>query len=213
MIEQIRSRLNDTAAGDIAAAVSHLDAIAGGTVPDAAAITLELRRIEIALPNDPSAAIGKAKNVVEATAKAVLSDLGQPYSSSGDVPGLVSTAMKALDIDNDSVAEHDRALAKLMTQLSGLAQLLAIYRNKAGDGHAYEELPAGLDLRHGRLAVRAAIAWAAFMLDTLHDRHADMMAAHAFRHSLDRRPRDGQPHPGEETPDRSSSSSLLSSSR
>lgn len=37
-------------------------------------------------------------------------------------------------------------------------------------GHGAAELPQNLNLRHGRLAVRSAIAWCGFMLDTLHDR-------------------------------------------
>ncbi|MGH3755183.1 MAG: abortive infection family protein [Pseudonocardiaceae bacterium] len=41
--------------------------------------------------------------------------------------------------------------------------------NSVGDGHGAADLPVGLDLRHGRLAVRSAIAWCGFMLDTLHD--------------------------------------------
>lgn len=43
-------------------------------------------------------------------------------------------------------------------------------RNRAGADHGPAELPVGLDLRYGRLAMRSAIAWSGFMLDTLHDR-------------------------------------------
>src|SRR5439155_6665581 len=46
-----------------------------------------------------------------------------------------------------------------------VAAAVADLRNRAGDAHALANPPTGLDLRHGRLAVRTAIAWSAFMLD------------------------------------------------
>jgi hypothetical protein len=42
-------------------------------------------------------------------------------------------------------------------------------RNEAGDGHGPLAPPTGLELRHGRLAARVAVAWCAFVLETLEE--------------------------------------------
>ncbi|MFI6047218.1 hypothetical protein ACIA8C_36755 [Nocardia sp. NPDC051321] len=120
-IEQLQRRLDDVAVGDIGITVADLGNTATATIADTAAIRLELRRIEAALPTDPGAAIGKAKNLIEATAKAILTDLNQPRDLNSDLPGLVTQAMMALGIDSQAVADHDRALARVMKQTSGLA--------------------------------------------------------------------------------------------
>lgn len=83
-----------------------------------------------------------------------------------------SSCVQALGIDYKSTVGHDAEIAKVMQRLNGLTAELANLRNRAGDGHGMSIPPAGLQLRHGRLAVRAAIAWCAFMLDTLHDQAA-----------------------------------------
>lgn len=46
---------------------------------DPAVILDSLERIERALQNDPAQAIGSAKELVEATAKTVLLELGEPF--------------------------------------------------------------------------------------------------------------------------------------
>lgn len=136
---------------------------------DPAAVRAELVRIEASLPSDPATAIGKAKNLIEATAKAVLVELDHPYNEKDDINKHVYAAMLALGIIYKAMAGHDAEVAKIMQRLNGLTVDIANLRNRTGDGHGMSSPPEGLHLRHGRLAVRAAIAWCAFMLDTLHD--------------------------------------------
>jgi hypothetical protein len=169
IIEILRRRKEDQDAGDIAGALSDFGDTATGLLTSPAAIRAELVRLEASLPLDPSATVGKAKNLVEATAKAVLLALSKPVNDHSDINEHVVAVMVALGVDNKSVAEHDRDLAKIMSQLNGLTVALANWRNHAGDAHALSTGPVGLDLRHGRLAVRAALAWCGFILDTLHD--------------------------------------------
>jgi hypothetical protein len=165
----LRGRIADEAAGDVFSSTSGLDADAIAILANPAAVRAELGRIEASLPSDPGTAIGKAKNLIEATAKAVLTDVGHPYSEKDDINKHVHASMQALGIDYKTMVGHDAEIAKVMQRLNGLTIELANLRNRAGDGHGMSTPPAGLQLRHGRLAVRAAIAWCAFMLDSLHD--------------------------------------------
>jgi len=168
----LHARITDRAAGDVHAAVAGLDAAANDALAGIEGIRTELTRIETNLPVEPGAAISAAKNLVESTAKTVLRELGEPWDDQGNISTHVTDTMRALGIDNRSVAEHDRELAKLMSSLAGITTTLANLRNRLGIGHGMSAPPVGVDLRHGRLAVRAAIAWCAFVIDTLHDRQA-----------------------------------------
>ncbi|MEV0269718.1 hypothetical protein AB0H43_13140 [Hamadaea sp. NPDC050747] len=61
-----------TLAGDPLKVLDDLSVFAHEAVMDSSGIRAELRRLESALPRDPSAAIGRAKNLIEATAEATL---------------------------------------------------------------------------------------------------------------------------------------------
>lgn len=167
--ELLQRRIDDDAAGDPQAGVSGLRSAAEGLLPDPSAIRVELARIEASIHTDPGTAIGKAKNLIEATAKAVLLDRGKPVSDASKVPQLAAQAMEALGVDRRA-AGHDQKVAWILGQLHGLTNGIAALRNDVGDGHGQATATSGLDLRYGRLAVRAAIAWCAFMLETLEER-------------------------------------------
>lgn len=64
---------------------------------DPTLIELVLRRIVHALPDDPMQAIGSAKELVEATSKAVLLQIGRPIPQHADLPELGQKAAEALD--------------------------------------------------------------------------------------------------------------------
>ncbi len=169
--EQLKRRIADKATGDLQATIDGTRGVAVDAVADPSAILEELRRVEALVHSDPGAAIGKAKNLVEATAKTVLAACGQPYASA-NVPMLIATAMAELGLDASMVGGHDRVLGDLMDLLAQVALKVNELRNKAGDGHGQATAVTGLDLRHGRLAVRASLAWCAFVLETLHDQDA-----------------------------------------
>jgi len=67
--------------------------------------------------------------------------------------------------------DHNQQVASILGQLHGLTNGIAALRNEVGDAHGPATAVNGLDLRYGRLAVRAAIAWCAFLLETLEERH------------------------------------------
>ncbi|WDZ84035.1 abortive infection family protein [Micromonospora cathayae] len=168
--QQLQRRIDDQVVGDPQATITGLGRQAELALQDPAAIRVELARIEAAMHQDPSVAVGKAKNLIEATAKAVLVATNRQWDANQQVPGLARAAMEALGVDRRTTEGHDQDAAVLMGQLHALTNGVAAMRNKIGDGHGAEQVAVGVDLRHGRLAVRAAVAWCSFMLETLHDR-------------------------------------------
>jgi hypothetical protein len=132
-------------------------------------------RIDRALPSDPAQAIGSAKELVEATAKTVLAELGVPFDDkTAKLPSLVDAAQRALLLHPqqqvqgpDGTNSVKRILGGLMNIALGLGEL----RNDGwGTGHAAPRV--GLRPRHAHLAVNAAQAWCRLILDTLADPEA-----------------------------------------
>ncbi|WP_077007050.1 abortive infection family protein [Saccharothrix sp. ALI-22-I] len=163
---ELREVLDGLRSGDLPGEIDELDELAVDTLADPSAILVELRRVRSLLRTDPGAAIGKAKNLVEATAKAVLVMCGQPVIGHS-MDKLVNNAMRALGLPAQPTGKSAEAeVARLLKQLAGSVTEL---RNLVGDGHAPETAVTGVELRHGRLAVRAALAWCAYMLETVRD--------------------------------------------
>lgn len=167
---RLRNALSDDgyaldAPGDPLAAITGLAATATAALADAAAIRQELVRLERALPDDTGALIGRAKNLIEATAKAVLALRGQPVDDADDVPALVAKASQALGVHVTQAAGPQLAnVKKVLGRLHALTQDVAEMRNRVGDGHGMTGVPA-VDAAVGRLAARSAIAWCSFMLE------------------------------------------------
>ncbi|WP_405087157.1 abortive infection family protein [Microbispora sp. NBC_01389] len=166
--------------GDPLAAIRALGAVAGAVLLDASAIRVELARLERSLDDDPSLAIGKAKNLIEATAKAVLAQKGQPVGSNLIVPTLVKGAMEALGVHpNQADAVKSPLIRVILDDLQDIALKIGTLRNKAGDGHGGLTAVTGIEARDSRLAVRAAIAWCAYMLDSLGETTGPLPAGHS----------------------------------
>lgn len=121
----------------------------------------------------PGSAIDAAKNLVEATSKLVLDELGVAYPNTPKMPGLLAQVQEALDLHPKLVAEDVKAAADIRSILGGLLQVglgLGDLRNHYGDGHGRTDLPRGLQPRHAHLAIGAADTYARFLLATLSQR-------------------------------------------
>jgi hypothetical protein len=142
---------------------------------DAGAIQEHLTRIKRNISEDPAAAIGSAKELVESTAKTVLIELGLPVNKNDDVPALASQAQRALGLHPQSVApgpDSSDAVRKILGAMVTVANSLGELRNHSGTGHGGSTKRIGLGVRHGHLAVNASITWCQLMLDTLTDPEA-----------------------------------------
>jgi hypothetical protein len=83
---------------DFTTAFGNLALSANGALADITGIRAEISRLEKALPDDPGAAIGRAKNLVEATAKTVLAHRGVIVNNDDKLPALAARAMEELGI-------------------------------------------------------------------------------------------------------------------
>lgn len=140
---------------------------------DPSGIRAELERIRRALPDDPAGAIGAAKQLVEATAKVVLSERRLPVAADAKVPELVKAAQQALQLHPSSKIpgpDSSEAVKRILGGVSSIAVGVAELRNRGyGSGHGQASTPTGLSPRHAHLAVNAAITWCHLLLDTLAD--------------------------------------------
>lgn len=142
---------------------------------EAVAIREHLDRIGRALENeDPAQAIGSAKELVESTAKVVLSKLGEPVNEKDSLPALVSQASRALGVHPQSLGpDGTTGVKKILGGASMITTGLAELRNRGyGTGHGPGQARVGLGPRHAHLAVAGARLWCEFMLDTLADPQA-----------------------------------------
>lgn len=143
---------------------------------DASGIRVELERARRHAPSDPAAAIGAAKQLIEATAKVVLNERGIAVDGNAKVPALIKQAQEALRLHpSQTTAGPDGTdpVKKILGGVSAIAIGVAELRNLGyGTGHGQASAPTGLGVRHAHLAVYAAITWCKIILDTLDDPNA-----------------------------------------
>ncbi|RSM36039.1 hypothetical protein DMA12_41935 [Amycolatopsis balhimycina DSM 5908] len=142
---------------------------------DTSAILEHLQRIQRAIVTDPAQVIGSAKELVESTAKVVLTELGLPVDDKADVPALVKDTQTALGLHPSTHTpgpDGSDAVKKILGSVTGVAIGVAELRNRHGTGHGVAGPRTGLSARHAHLAVNAAFTWCQLMLDTLADKQA-----------------------------------------
>jgi hypothetical protein len=143
-----------------------------GDVPTESGIRLNLARLE-RLEQEPEEMIGAAKELVEATAKHVLLELGEEPPPNSDLATLSKLALKKLNLHPEAIAPTTPGAHTMVRILGSLGQTaggLAELRNLGyGTGHGTGRRVHGLTRRHAEFAARAAITYTSFVLDTLHD--------------------------------------------
>lgn len=141
---------------------------------DPSGIQAELERIRRSVAEHPDDAIGAAKQLIEATAKVVLKERGQPVDDRDDLADLVKRSQQALLLHPRRSApltdpDATNAVKRILGGLSSVALGVTELRNQYGSGHGRHSAPSGLSPRHARLAVNAASTWCEVMLETLDD--------------------------------------------
>ena len=143
-----------------------------GAIRTESGIRFQLARLE-RLDQEPEEMIGAAKELVEATAKHVLIELGDEVPAKADLPTVSKLALSKLKLHPEAIAPTARGVEIMVRILGSLGQTaggLAELRNMGyGTGHGSERRVAGLQRRHAEFAARAAITYVSFVLDTLHD--------------------------------------------
>lgn len=132
-------------------------------------VAQQITRMEAAVNNDPSLAIGTAKELIESCCKTILAERNIAVGNSDDVPKLVKATVKELKLTPSDIPDEAKAadsIRKLLSNLATVASGVAELRNKYGTGHGKEGNAKGLSSRHAKLAVGAASTLAVFLVET-----------------------------------------------
>ncbi|MDD4868548.1 MAG: abortive infection family protein [Mycobacterium sp.] len=148
---------------------------------DPSAIRESFERIRRAISADPALAVRSAKELIESTAKVVLTERGQPFDDKSDLPKLARAAQLSLWLDpcTGSGPDGNEGVKRILGAVTTIANGLAELRNRGlGTGHGPATARVGLGTRHAHLAVNATLTWCQLMLDTLADPEAPWRKEH-----------------------------------
>ncbi|WP_431945589.1 abortive infection family protein [Micromonospora marina] len=168
--DALQERLDEATCGDLLSEFGEFGELADDVLKDPSGIRVELDRLPGLLRTDLGGAVGKAKNLVEATAKAVLAAQGR-NAPEHSFDKSVNAALRALDLNPDPSGRSPEAEA--MRLLKQLTAYVGALRNNFGDGHGAVQAHTAVEARHARLAVRAALSWCYFALEALRDQNVD----------------------------------------
>lgn len=129
----------------------------------------QIRRIEASVENDPSLAIGTAKELIETCCKTILAERGKAVIGTPDVSTLTKETLKELKLVPEGI--HDAArgadvIKRLLSNLGTIGNGLAELRGLYGTGHGKHGSVTGLGARHAKLAVGAATTLTIFLFET-----------------------------------------------
>jgi AbiJ N-terminal domain 3/Abortive infection C-terminus len=140
---------------------------------DAGWMQKEIERLENAIERDPALAIGTAKELVETCCKTILSKRGAAFSRTADLPELTKLLAKELKLVPEGISDEAKGsitIRLILRNLAALTQYIAELRGLYGSGHGRDGKYRGLEPRHARLAVGAAVAFIDFVTETYHQR-------------------------------------------
>lgn len=129
----------------------------------------EIERLENSIERDPALAIGTAKELVETCCKSILTTRNVAFLRTADLPELTKLLTKELKLVPAEVSDKAKGLETIrliLRNLSALTQYLAELRGLYGSGHGRDGKHRGLQPRHARLAVGAAVAFIDFVTET-----------------------------------------------
>ena len=135
---------------------------------DLPGLHVEIDRLARAAEEDPSLAVGTAKEMVETICKTILDDRG--ISSQGEnLPQLVRAVARELELLPENIPDHAKGsevIRRMLSSLNQVSQGIAELRNLYGTGHGRDGRFIGLKPRHAKLAVGAAATLGTFLLET-----------------------------------------------
>lgn len=140
-----------------------------GSTFNTAYIDQQVSQMFMSIESNPSDAIGKSKDLLEACAKTVLKERGVDYSGKPDFGQLMKLALQALNLTRDSVPDDKKASETIKRILSSVSQIVGgvnDLRNSYGTGHGKENDYEGLSRRHARLVVGLSSSIVTFLWDT-----------------------------------------------
>ncbi len=118
---------------------------------------------------NPTEAIGKAKELIETCCKGILEENNQKYESSWDAPRLVKETTNYLKVSPENIPLDTRgseSMISILKSLRAIANGINELRNVYGSGHGKSPNYKGLQERHARLAVGSALTLVNFLWDS-----------------------------------------------
>lgn len=122
---------------------------------------------------NPTSAIGLAKELIESCCKTVLERMGIACDRNWDMSKLTGETLKQLSLVPSSISETDsiaKEIKAVLGNLRGITSNLAEIRNNYGSGHGKSSTFTGLEERHAKLAVGCSITFVTFLWDTYEGR-------------------------------------------
>jgi len=121
---------------------------------------------------NPTEAIGKAKELIESCCKTILEERKREYDKNWDVPKLIYQTLDVLKItpkDIPDTAPEVTTIKSILQSLQTIANKIAELRNPYGSGHGKPASYKGLEERHAKLAVGSSVTLVNFLWDS-HER-------------------------------------------
>lgn len=119
---------------------------------------------------NPTEAIGKAKELVESCCKTILNNLNIEFAEfESNFVKLVNETFQSLKIlpsQMPTKCKEADAIKKLLGNMLAIAQNIAVIRNSYGSGHGKEASYSGLETRHAKLAVGSCLTLVNFLWDS-----------------------------------------------
>lgn len=125
---------------------------------------------------NPTEAIGKAKELIESCCKTILDNNGIMWDKNWDVGKLAGETLNHLNLLPASIQTNDpgvESIKAVLGNLRSIATKLAELRNPYGSGHGKSAAFTGLEERHAKLAVGSSITFVNFLWDTYESQITD----------------------------------------
>lgn len=122
--------------------------------------------------NNPTEAIGKAKELIESCCKTILENRSIEVDKNWDIVKLVGETTKLLKVtpnDMPETAPEIVSIKAILGNLKAIASNVANLRNSYGSGHGKSASYVGLEERHAKLAIGSSITLVHFLWDS-HER-------------------------------------------
>jgi hypothetical protein len=170
-LERVRTRLPSGAPLTPPATADFADVRASGLIEEVQLNAYLKRMSSNKTPQQISASIGAAKEVVEAVLKGALDILDPSAVYEHDLLKLAKQVRKQLDarLIAANMALPGAATTQLMSGLSSIESALAALRNQVGLGHGRTSLPKSLRTTHALLAIDVSQAHSRYVIRTLVD--------------------------------------------
>ena len=119
---------------------------------------------------NPTEAIGKAKELIESCCKTILELEGCVVDKDWEVPRLVDETFKHMPKNIPDDIKGAKSIKAILGNLKAIAQGVAELRNLYGSGHGKSSSYKGLESRHASLAIGSSTTLVRFLWDS-YERH------------------------------------------